>query len=532
MPDDPQAQPEAAPEPPRFFVGSFLLESLTTGMYIEPRDCIREYVQNGLDAIESARNSRPRLLNPEAGTIKVMVDTDGDMIRIVDDGVGIPAENVWETLTSIGASKKELRRSAGFRGIGRLAGIAYCDTLEFRCKAKGETHTTVLRFNAVAIREALSKGESDVEGAFRASISMGEAELAPADRHGIEVRMIGIADAPSELRSVGDITEYLSTVAPIDYREGWSGRRAVLEHATRVGIGVPVISLRIGTGEADLQQVYKPIPDSTIAGKGRSTKLTDIRFFAGGEVSGRRWWGWFADTPLYGQIVDANVAGIRVRVRNISLDGTDIMTRIFLKRGPSFGRLVQWHVGEIFVEALKVIPNARRDGFEDTPEWRDLAEEIFLQVDPLMSAAHAATKSRSGGPTTYARIDADVLSKIEVVEQQLRAEPAADAGVDPQQLEKVAKAARLRARKFLEKLEKLDLEEYGEEEQLNLREGMARLKEVGGETRTRPARAPATPTTGTYPELLDQVFEVLSGVLDTRTYQKARKALIERFSED
>jgi hypothetical protein len=25
---------------------------------------------------------------------------------------------------------------------------------------------------------------------------------------------------------------------------------------------------------------------------------------------------------------------------------------------------------------------------------------------------------------------------------------------------------------------------------------------------------------------------VLSGVLDTRTYQKARKALIERFSED
>jgi hypothetical protein len=526
MANENQPQQQGTAEPPRFFVGSFLLESLTTGMYIEPRDCIREYVQNGLDAIESARSSR--VLRPDDGTITVYVEND--RIRIVDDGIGIAAENVWETLTSIGASKKELRRNAGFRGIGRLAGIAYCEALEFRCKSKGEEAASVLRFDAVAIREALSKGESDVEGAFRASISMRDPEPAPIEQHGVEVRMIGIVDAPPELQSVGGITEYLSTVAPIDYRDGWSGRRTVLDHAVRAGIPVPVVSLFIGTGETDLQPVHKPIPDSTIAGKGRSTRLTDIRFFAGGDVPGRRWWGWYADTPLYGQIVDANVAGIRVRVRNIALDGTDIMTRIFLKRGPSFGRLVQWHVGEIFVEATKVIPNARRDGFEDTPEWRDLADEIFAQVDPLMSAAHAATRSRSGGPATYARIDADILSKIDVVEQQVRAEP--EAAADTQQVEKAAKAARLRARKFLERLEKLDLDEYAEDEQLNLREGMARLREVGGTTRPKAERPRTSSPSGSYPQLLDQVFEVLSGVLDTRTYQKARKALIERFSED
>lgn len=518
-----------APSPRRFLVGSFLLESLTTGMYVEPRDCIREYVQNGLDAIESARSARQ--LRPHDGAIRITVDVDGDVIRIADDGVGIPAENVVETLTSIGASKKELRRNAGFRGIGRLAGIAYCDTLEFRCKAKGETEATVLRFDAAAIRDALATGATDVEAMFRTSVTLGDPEPASVDEHGTEVRMIGISEAPPELRSVGSITEYLSSVAPIDYREGWSGRRHVMVHAHRTGIPIPIVELSVGTGPADMCPVYKPLTDSTIAGKNKTTKLTEIRFFEGGDVPGRRWWGWYAQTPLYGQIVDPNVAGLRVRVRNIQLDGTDIMMRVFQKRGISFARLVQWHVGEIFIEALKVVPNARRDGFEDTPEWRHLADEIFLQVNPLIDAAYAATRSRSGGPQTYARIDADILSKIDVAEQQARAEPAPDAPADTQQIEKTAKAARLRARKFLDRLQKLDLDEYGDEEQLNLREAMARLKEIGGEVLPRPVRAVAPSVDKPYPELLDQVFEVLSGVLDTRTYQKARRALIDRFSE-
>lgn len=515
------------PEPPRFFIGSFLLESLTTGMYVEPRDCVREYVQNGLDAIESARATK--VLRPDAGEIRIVVD--GDRIAIHDDGISIPAENVMETLTSIGASKKALRRNAGFRGIGRLAGIAYCDTLEYRCKAKGETSASILRFDAAAIREALAKGDTDVEGTFKASISLQPAEPAPADEHGTEVRMIGIPAALEELRSIGSLTEYLSTVAPIDYRDGWSGRRAVMEQAVRTGIGIPTVSLRIGTALDELSPLLKPFTDSTLAGGGKSTKLTDVRFFAGGDEPGRRWWGWYAKTPLYGQLVDPTVAGLRVRVRNIQLDGTEIMSRIFMKRGPSFVRLVPWHVGEIFVEALKVVPNARRDGFEDTPEWRDLADEIFAQVNPLIDDAYTASKSRSGGPKTFAKIDADVLSKIDLAETQAKAEPTPELP-DPEQVEKVAKAARTRARGLLGRLEKLDLDEYTDDQQLNIREGISRLKDITGEQRSRPPRTSPATVERTYPELLDQVFDVLSSVLDTRTFQKVRKALVDRFSEE
>ena len=44
----------AAPAAEDIQVGSFFLETLTTGMYEDPFHCIREYVQNGFDAIQDA----------------------------------------------------------------------------------------------------------------------------------------------------------------------------------------------------------------------------------------------------------------------------------------------------------------------------------------------------------------------------------------------------------------------------------------------------------------------------------------------
>ena len=526
MASQPPPVPDA-PEAPRFFVGSFLLESLTTGMYIEPRDCVREYVQNGLDAIESARAARQ--LRPHGGRVSIIVDRPGDVLSIKDTGLSIPAENVWETLTSIGASKKALRRNAGFRGIGRLAGIAYCDILEFRCKAKGETSASVLRFDAAAIREVLKTGESDVDSAFRASISMGDSIAAPVDEHWTEVRLTGLSRAPEELVSVGRLTDYLVNVAPLKYRDAWSAAGAVVGHAATMNVPLPTIELMIGTSETDLQELRKPHADSVMAGRGRATKLTDIAFLDGGNVTGRRWWGWYAKTHLFGTIQDDKLAGIRVRVRNIQLDGVDIMTRIFAERGVSHGRLLNWYVGEIFVDAVSVIPNARRDGFEDTPEWRELAKEIFAQVNPLIDAAYTASGSRSG-PRTFARIEAEIISQVDHIEQKATNPPPIDDVEEAKRLAKESKAARSRARTLAKRLEGLDLDDYSEDEQVAIRESAVRLRDIGGETRPRSSRETDLEDERSYPPLLDAVFDVLSGVLDTRTFQKARRALLDRFS--
>src|SRR3546814_2614196 len=77
---------------------------------------------NAFDAIRSSRDGSVALQAPPR--IDIVVSESGDgFIQIRDNGASITAERVWETLTSIGSSRKTARRQAGFRGIGRLAGI-------------------------------------------------------------------------------------------------------------------------------------------------------------------------------------------------------------------------------------------------------------------------------------------------------------------------------------------------------------------------------------------------------------------------
>ncbi|WP_407158480.1 hypothetical protein [Bradyrhizobium sp. STM 3557] len=112
--------PDDTPPPPVPHIGAFVLETLTFGMYGEPRHTLREYVQNSFDGIRAAQ--RVGFLS---GRGKVTVTIRVDEIVIRDNGIVVSADQAWKTLTSIGASKKDRQRDAGFRGIGRLAGMAY-----------------------------------------------------------------------------------------------------------------------------------------------------------------------------------------------------------------------------------------------------------------------------------------------------------------------------------------------------------------------------------------------------------------------
>ena len=58
-------------------------------------------------------------------------------MKITDNGTGIPHAEFAERLTAFGASKKRGTGARGFRGVGRLAGIGYCQELVFRSRVAG-----------------------------------------------------------------------------------------------------------------------------------------------------------------------------------------------------------------------------------------------------------------------------------------------------------------------------------------------------------------------------------------------------------
>ncbi len=173
-------------------VGAFVLETLTTGMYVNPLDAIREYIQNASDAIISAE--RFKMLKHNAGLVTVSLDPGAKTLTVRDNGTGIPSSDAIGKLLNIGMSGKVYGQEAGFRGIGRLAGIAYCNRLEFRTTFAHEDETTIITFDCAGIRQSIRPSMKEVEELTdvlekHTTQDLGEAKK---DDHFFEVKMEGI----------------------------------------------------------------------------------------------------------------------------------------------------------------------------------------------------------------------------------------------------------------------------------------------------------------------------------------------------
>ena len=81
-------------------VGKYTLESLTTGMYSDPKIVYREYIQNSVDSLEEA--VRQGLIEPQSMRIDVLVNEEENKITIRDNGVGISSKIAVSTLLNIG----------------------------------------------------------------------------------------------------------------------------------------------------------------------------------------------------------------------------------------------------------------------------------------------------------------------------------------------------------------------------------------------------------------------------------------------
>ena len=69
-------------------VGKYTLESLTTGMYSDPKIVYREYIQNSVDSLENAVSTG--LIEPQSMRIDIVVNAEDSFISIRDNGTGIP----------------------------------------------------------------------------------------------------------------------------------------------------------------------------------------------------------------------------------------------------------------------------------------------------------------------------------------------------------------------------------------------------------------------------------------------------------
>lgn len=141
-----------------YVFGANILENLTTGMYQDSKVIYREYIQNACDQIDKAVSMN--LLSDDEGEIKIWLDLQNRAVTIEDNATGISKDDFKRVLSNIAYSEKEIGKDKGFRGIGRLCGLAYCKEVVFATTARGEDTISVMRCNAKEMREFISRSET------------------------------------------------------------------------------------------------------------------------------------------------------------------------------------------------------------------------------------------------------------------------------------------------------------------------------------------------------------------------------------
>ena len=383
----PNNQTSVAFEP---FFGGFVLETLTIGMYGEARNAIREYIQNGFDSIQRAIGEL-RILRDGSGVIEIELAADRKSLTIWDNGAGLPVKTAATVLTRVGASGKSHHKNAGFRGIGRLAGIVFSDTVTFTTKAKGEGEQTTVIFDAKAMRAAMAPGKGSTKSALdlmRESVVAFRSPSQNANKHFFEVKLEGFTAAPGECLSPKKMYDFVSQVAPVPYPDAFPYQDELRDAAEKSGILIENVQITIKSGVGKPKPVTKQYGASYEFESGTVT-LNDCAIR---HSPTDRWWAWVGKKAESGAYTDTRVGGLRVRVRNIQIDGTAIVRDIFRDHAKSYVRFQDYFLGEIFIKTGTLVPNARRDGFEEDAAWKRIRNELATVVKELGKEAYRVSK--------------------------------------------------------------------------------------------------------------------------------------------
>lgn len=104
------------------YVGAGILNIITESLYDNPIVVFREYVQNSMDSI---------LKEECQDGYEIKIWFKGDNLYFLDNGSGIEPRSFFEEMIKIGGSNKKKQRNIGYKGIGRLSGVPYCQKLYF-----------------------------------------------------------------------------------------------------------------------------------------------------------------------------------------------------------------------------------------------------------------------------------------------------------------------------------------------------------------------------------------------------------------
>ncbi len=372
-------------------VGKDILELVTGAMYVNPLSIYREYVQNSTDAIDELTSSKAR---DNAG-VSIIIDVAQRTVRIRDSGAGISNSHFIEKMTAVGGSEKRGKAARGFRGVGRLSGLGYCKRLTFRGKAGGEKRVFEISWDGRKFKEILRDSDYDrqLPDVIKAVTSARSYEADDPDPF-FEVELAGLIRIKNDVLVNADaIYQYLAQVAPVPFAPDFQHGDTINEKLEEFGLGsrYQITIEESGAIANDVQQVFRPYRNSFDLSPFKKDSLKSIRFFEVYGIEGQTdALVWIGDHSYLGAIPnDQLIKGLRFRCGNIQVGGHDLAADWFPE-----SRFNSWVVGEVHILNRRIVPNGRRDNFEENAHFANLESNLLPELKGISKVCRERSSKR------------------------------------------------------------------------------------------------------------------------------------------
>ncbi|CAB3770257.1 ATP-binding protein [Paraburkholderia solisilvae] len=370
-------------------VGKDILELLAGSMYTDPLVIYREYIQNAADSIDEARDIGLDFTE-EAGVV-INFDHTERTVTIRDNGKSIPASDFVHRLVTIGASQKRGRKMRGFRGVGRLSGLGYCQELIFRGRVDGESKVFEIRWNGRMLKEKMRDPDyaGDLATLVKDIVTKNRISGEGYPTRFFEVELRKVTRTRNDILLNEDaVRNYVSQVAPVPFGPKFSLAEEIDVELRRRGIRAPIsVVLNDGRGP-----IFHRASDSIQFSDTVSDTIRSVDFLElpgdDGEICAI---GWIADHSYSGSIPKRlGLGGIRLRVGNVQVGDEMILASLFPE-----SRFTGWAIGDIHVLSSRIIPNGRRDDFEPTAAYSHLQSELAFHAKHITQRIRERSAQRN-----------------------------------------------------------------------------------------------------------------------------------------
>lgn len=357
-------------------IGKNVIETLTLGMYDDARFIYREYVQNAADQIDVAVEEQI-LKNKAEGVINITIEKELKTIVIEDNATGIMDENVLQFLGDVANSQKDKEKRKGFRGIGRLGGLGYCDKLIFETSYFGENTKNTITLNAKQLKQILTnKADTSDASTVISLITKLDISVCKSEDHYFKVTLENVTN--EILLDSDSVSSYLSLVAPIPYNPEFKFKDKIYGYYKSNKIAIDEYDVHLSINDVKL---YKPYKSEFLKNGEAFSQLLDVECFTitnlDEEIIAIGWYG--LTNKLNFQIPDENIeGGIRLRKENIGIGNELTLSKYFGQPRQNLN-----YIGEVHTLGSGFTPNARRDNFNDSRTYSFLEDKLRAILSSL-----------------------------------------------------------------------------------------------------------------------------------------------------